>query len=138
MFNAALEPAPNNICSVLLVDDNVEFCELLKDYLSDYGFSLCFAHDGASGINTLEKIKLMGEECNLVLLDLFLPDLSTSLRHKDESFAFILASVPRKHGTDGHMPSACTGYDGFCCYYDSSFRKTQVIFSRTNNRSGQG
>ena len=76
MFNAALEPAPNNICSVLLVDDNVEFCELLKDYLSDYGFSLCFAHDGASGINTLEEIKLMGEECNLVLLDLFLPDLN--------------------------------------------------------------
>ena len=37
--------------------------------------------------------------------------LETDIPYKYESSAFILASVPKRRGTDGHTPSACTKYE---------------------------
>jgi DNA-binding response OmpR family regulator len=56
---------------VLLVDDDSELYQLLKEYLADEGFSLDACHDGVRG---LERAR--GEEHALVILDLMLPELS--------------------------------------------------------------
>ncbi len=54
--------------TVLLVDDDVELVELVRDYLQEDGFGLVTAPDGASGL----KLALSGT-ADIVVLDIMLP-----------------------------------------------------------------
>ena len=56
---------------ILLVDDDVELCELLKEYLSTEGYDVTAVHDGRSGVDAA----LSGNYA-LVLLDVTLPALN--------------------------------------------------------------
>jgi DNA-binding response OmpR family regulator len=56
---------PNRI---LIIDDDVELCELLRDYLAAEGFAVEAVHDGESGA---ERVK--GHDYCLVVLDVMLP-----------------------------------------------------------------
>ncbi len=58
------------IPSVLIVDDDVELCEMLQEFFSRRGFQLQAEHDGRSGLTRA----LSGGQ-DLVLLDVMLPDL---------------------------------------------------------------
>ena len=53
---------------ILIVDDDVNICELLRLYLEKDGFETCIANDGEEAIQKAEK-------CNpdLILLDIMLP-----------------------------------------------------------------
>jgi two-component system response regulator CpxR len=55
---------------ILLVDDDVELCEILTEYLSAEGLDLEAAHDGVRGLERARS----GEHA-LVILDLLLPGL---------------------------------------------------------------
>jgi DNA-binding response OmpR family regulator len=55
---------------LLLVDDDVELCEILKAYFSGEGFDLEAAHDGARGLERARS----GEHA-LMMLDLLLPGM---------------------------------------------------------------
>lgn len=55
---------------ILLIDDDLELCELLREYLEDEGFSLETAHDGEAG---LERAK--SGEHDLVVLDVMMPKM---------------------------------------------------------------
>lgn len=59
---------PNRI---LIIDDDVELCELLRDYLAAEGFAVEAVHDGESGA---ERVK--GHDYCLVVLDVMLPRIS--------------------------------------------------------------
>ncbi|OPZ61948.1 MAG: Transcriptional regulatory protein OmpR [Synergistetes bacterium ADurb.Bin520] len=53
---------------ILLLDDDVELCELLREYLASENFAVEFAHDGAGGLaRALEK------DFDMMLLDVMLP-----------------------------------------------------------------
>ena len=54
--------------SILLVDDDIELCGLLSEYLLKHGFTAETANDGASGLATV----LRGGH-DLVILDVMLP-----------------------------------------------------------------
>ena len=54
--------------SVLLVDDDVELCALLVEYLSGHGYALECAHDGVSGLG-----RALEGHYDLVILDVMLP-----------------------------------------------------------------
>ena len=56
---------------ILLIDDDPEFCSLLNDYLELNSISLTCAHDGQSGLDTLDR-----RAFDLILLDMFLPDIN--------------------------------------------------------------
>lgn len=56
---------------VLLVDDDVELCELLIEFLEGEGFSVKAIYDGAGGLETAAS----GEH-DLVVLDVMLPGLT--------------------------------------------------------------
>ncbi len=56
---------------VLLVDDDSELCEMLKEYLEAEDFNIITIHDGASG---LEKAK--EENFDLIVLDVMIPSLN--------------------------------------------------------------
>jgi len=55
---------------ILLVDDDVELCELLVEYLEPEGFQIDLCHDGIQGL----REALTGQH-SLVILDVMLPGL---------------------------------------------------------------
>ena len=55
---------------LLLIDDDEEFCLLVRDYLELLNISLDFAHTGESGLQAIA-----GKTYDLVLLDMLLPDM---------------------------------------------------------------
>jgi two-component system, OmpR family, response regulator CpxR len=56
---------------ILVIDDDVELCELVAEYLEPDGFQVEAVHDGASGLARA----LSGEHC-LAVLDYMLPGLN--------------------------------------------------------------
>ncbi len=54
----------------LLIDDDVELCELVTEYLSTEGFEIEVVHDGKSGVE-----KAVSGKHRLVILDVMLPGL---------------------------------------------------------------
>jgi DNA-binding response OmpR family regulator len=63
---------------ILVVDDDVELCELLREYLEPEGFRIDVAHDGAEGL-----ARALSGEFTLVVLDVMLPQIEgfEALRH---------------------------------------------------------
>ncbi len=56
---------------VLLVDDDVKLCRLIKDYLGPFGYDVAFAHTGQEGLT-----RALNSDCSAVILDVMLPGLS--------------------------------------------------------------
>ncbi len=54
---------------VLLIDDDIRLCELLKTYLSGHGFAVVIANTAKDGIRSLRN-----QDFDLILLDIMLPD----------------------------------------------------------------
>ena len=56
---------------VLVVDDDVELCDLIAEYLKPEGFEVQAVHDGETGLE-----RAMAGETDLVVLDMMLPGIS--------------------------------------------------------------
>lgn len=56
---------------ILIIDDDVELCELLNDYLSAEGFEAEAVHDGETGVE-----RALNDAYGLIVLDVMLPKLS--------------------------------------------------------------
>jgi len=56
---------------ILIIDDDVELCELLNDYLSAEGFEAEAVHDGETGAE-----RALNDAFGLIVLDVMLPRLS--------------------------------------------------------------
>lgn len=54
---------------VLVIDDDVKLCAMLKNYLTRHGWQVTSAHTGAAGMEAARKIRP-----ELVVLDVMLPD----------------------------------------------------------------
>jgi DNA-binding response OmpR family regulator len=56
--------------TILLVDDDAELCELMREFFSQHGIRLKSAHDGSQGL-----ARALDGEYDLLLLDVMLPGL---------------------------------------------------------------
>ncbi|BCR04316.1 DNA-binding response regulator [Desulfuromonas versatilis] len=56
---------------ILVIDDDIELCELLSDYLTPEGFEVSAVHDGEAG-----AARALEDEPNLVVLDVMLPGMN--------------------------------------------------------------
>ena len=56
--------------SVLVIDDDVELCRLMKEYFARVGYQVEFTHDGGSGLH-----RALGGDYDLIILDGMLPTL---------------------------------------------------------------
>ena len=56
--------------SVLIIDDDVELCRMLDDYLTPHGISLTMRHHAAEGLEALQQGSF-----DLILLDVMLPGM---------------------------------------------------------------
>jgi two-component system response regulator CpxR len=63
-------PQPANDVSILLVDDDVELCDLMREFFAQKGLHLEAVHEGRRGL-----ARAMGGDHDLVLLDAMLPGL---------------------------------------------------------------
>ena len=59
-----------NAEKILVVDDDLNICELLRLYLTKEGYNVVIVNDGASAVTAFQE-----ESPNLVLLDIMLPKL---------------------------------------------------------------
>jgi DNA-binding response OmpR family regulator len=57
--------------SILIVDDDVELCGLLKEYLESEGLRVRMAHNGRAGLDEARKPGL-----DLIVLDVMMPELN--------------------------------------------------------------
>jgi DNA-binding response OmpR family regulator len=60
--------ADGKLESVLIIDDDVELCELITEFLKDEGFKVQAIHDPESGL-----ARLASESFSIVILDVMLP-----------------------------------------------------------------
>jgi len=101
---------------VLLVDDDVELVELLRDYLEREGFAVAAAHDGAAGV----AAALSGDH-DIVVLDVMMPGMSgiqalTQIRARSALPVVMLTArgddtdriVGLELGADDYVPKPCT------------------------------
>jgi len=56
---------------IVLVDDDVEFCEATKILLESQGYEVSLAYDGKEGLK-----KVRGEKPDLVILDVMMPEMN--------------------------------------------------------------
>lgn len=62
---------PNKEIHLLLIDDDVELCELIVEYLQPEGFEVGVVHDGQQGLT-----KTLADRPALVILDVMMPGLN--------------------------------------------------------------
>jgi two-component system, OmpR family, response regulator CpxR len=98
--------------NILLIDDDVELCELIQDLLAQEGFSVEVANDGQSGLQ-----KALEKQYAMVILDVMLPHLNgfevlTRLRQSSQIPVVMLTArgedvdriVGLEMGADDYLP----------------------------------
>jgi two-component system OmpR family response regulator/two-component system response regulator CpxR len=104
------------MANVLLVDDDVELLELLRDYLERDGFTVSCAHDGRTGV----AAALSGRH-DIVVLDVMMPGISglqalAQIRAGSAIPALMLTArgddtdriIGLELGADDYVPKPCT------------------------------
>ncbi|OQY16201.1 MAG: DNA-binding response regulator [Desulfobacteraceae bacterium 4572_35.1] len=97
---------------ILIIDDDLELCELLTDYLGGEGFTLGSVNDGKQGVE-----QALGGDYDLVVLDVMLPqmngfDVLKQIRAKSEVAVIMLTArgddvdriVGLELGADDYLP----------------------------------
>ncbi len=56
---------------ILVVDDDLAFCEMLTEVLSSYGANVLIEHDGESGVNRALK-----DHPDVILFDMMMPKMT--------------------------------------------------------------
>ncbi|MGC2658046.1 MAG: response regulator transcription factor [Bryobacteraceae bacterium] len=64
-----MSPQPSQE-TALLIDDDVELCSMLRDYLSLHGWTITAVHNGYAGLQSA-----LEQDYGIVLLDVMLPDM---------------------------------------------------------------
>jgi two-component system response regulator SaeR len=60
----------NDPKKIIIADDNVELCEILKEILEREGYSVDVVHEGFSLVSYLKKV----QDVDAIVLDLMMPD----------------------------------------------------------------
>ena len=101
---------------ILLIDDDVELVEMLKEYIDLEGFSANTAHDGEAGLQVLQA-----DTYDLVVLDVMMPKLNgidtlRRIRQTSNMPVIMLTAkgddadriVGLELGADDYVPKPCT------------------------------
>ncbi|MDX1571261.1 MAG: response regulator transcription factor [Xanthomonadales bacterium] len=100
---------------LLLIDDDVQFCELLSEYLQGQGFDVTAEHDGNAGLDSA-----LAGDFDLAILDIMLPgrdgiEVLKSLRRQSRLPVLMLTArgddvdriVGLELGADDYLPKPC-------------------------------
>jgi len=100
---------------ILIIDDDVELCELLQEYLEAEGFTIDVVHDGKQGIE-----RALAGSYDAIVLDIMLPGADgltvlRSIREKSSTAILMLTAkgeevdriVGLELGADDYLPKPC-------------------------------
>ncbi|HEX5056673.1 MAG TPA: response regulator transcription factor [Gammaproteobacteria bacterium] len=100
---------------LLIADDDIELCDLLRDYLQREGFTVNVAHDGQAALRSIA-----GSRPDLMILDVMLPQKSgfevlRELRRRTDLPILMLTAkgdqvdriVGLEMGADDYIPKPC-------------------------------
>ena len=100
---------------ILLVDDDIELCALLKEYLQNEGFEVTVAHDGQKGLELTHQNLF-----DLIILDVMMPvlnglDTLRRIRASQTTPVIMLTAkgetvdriVGLEMGADDYLPKPC-------------------------------
>jgi DNA-binding response OmpR family regulator len=100
---------------ILLVDDDLDFCQMLTEYLGAEGMTVSAVHDGESGCRSA-----LSNEFDLVLLDVMMPGMSgidvlRQIRRAGELPVLMLTArgddldriIGLELGADDYLPKPC-------------------------------
>ena len=81
------------MAKILIIDDDVELCELLVEFLHNEGFEAASANNGIAGLELLES-----EQPDLVIMDIMMPRLNgldtlKQLRNKNINLPVIMLTA---------------------------------------------
>ncbi|MBY0278099.1 response regulator transcription factor [Candidatus Binatia bacterium] len=101
---------------VLVVDDDVELVELVRDYLEGDGFAVAAVHDGVSGVEAA-----LSDRYDILLLDVMMPRMSGlevlgHIRARSALPVLLLTArgddsdriIGLEMGADDYVPKPCT------------------------------
>ncbi len=105
---------------ILIVDDDIELCELLSQYLSNEGIRITLLHDGIEAIEHLRQQHSKNDEYDAIVLDFMLPGIQgLDILHKLRGFSTtpVLMLTARgddidrivglEAGADDYLPKPC-------------------------------
>lgn len=100
---------------ILLADDDIELCELLKEYLISEGFSVDAVHDGGAAVEAIAQ-----EAFDIVILDVMMPvmngfDALRQVRQRQQTPVLMLTArgddvdriVGLELGADDYLSKPC-------------------------------
>ena len=115
MVTRCIPPLAESVTQVLLVDDDVDLGELLKEYLEPEGFRVTLSYTGLDGV-----ARALSGEFSLVVLDVMLPslgglDVLRRIREASNVPVIMLSArgedadriVGLELGADDYLPKPC-------------------------------
>jgi len=129
--------------NLLLIDDDIELCEMLAEYLESENFTVTIAHDGLTGLKlartaNTEKTK----DYDAIVLDVMLPEMDgfSVLRELRQSIATPVLMLTAKGddidrivglemGADDYLPKPCNPRE--------LVARTKAILRRTQSEAPQ-
>jgi len=99
--------------SLLLVDDDIELCKLLQEYLSTEGFEVDMAHDGLKALESSHS-----KNYDAIILDVMLPihngfEVLKKLRHSEHTRHTPVLMLTAKGGTSDRITGLESGADDY-------------------------
>ncbi|NNC54223.1 MAG: response regulator transcription factor [Pseudomonadales bacterium] len=105
---------------ILLVDDDTELCDLLKEYLQKEGLDITVVHDGRAAVEHLQQSNAAKQDYDAIVLDFMLPgmqglDILQRLRTFSNTPVLMLTArgddidriVGLEAGADDYLPKPC-------------------------------
>lgn len=71
VYDVTVDPEEDQLCkTILLVEDDAQFSQILKEYLESFDYSVTVACDGVQGMK-----RIMEKDFDLIICDLLMPNL---------------------------------------------------------------
>jgi len=126
--------------NILLIDDDVELCEMLAEYLESESFSVDMFHDGRSGMNQAKA-----EKYDAIILDVMMPEMDgfsvlQELRKHITTPVLMLTAkgddvdriVGLEMGADDYLPKPCNPRE-LVARLKAILRRTQSAPAKTTD-----
>lgn len=123
--------------NILIADDDLELCELLSSYLEGEGFAVSCIHSGAQVVP-----RLAGQDCDLLILDVMLPDLDgfSALRDLRRSSSVPVLMLTARGDDIDRILGLETGADDYLpkpCNPRELLARARAILRRTAGQSDE-